>query len=61
MLELQKYVLQQVFEDAILFKKELTKSVKWLSTAEMKYFGPWVWIEFGDKHPLIMKEVLYDF
>ena len=61
MLELQKFVLQRVHEDAKLFKKELKKSLKWLSTEEMEYLRPWVWIEFGDKHSEIIKEVLNDF
>jgi hypothetical protein len=35
MLELQKFVLQQVFEEPKLLRRELEKSVKWLSPEEL--------------------------
>ena len=57
MLELQKYVLQQVCEDARLFKKELIKSIKWLSFPEVKNLKLWVITEYGNRHSEIITEV----
>jgi len=58
MLELQKFVLQRVYDDAILFKRELIKSVKWLSSADIEKLKQWVLLEFGNIYPDIIREVL---
>jgi len=57
MLELQKFVLQRVSEDARLFKKELIKSIKWLSLPEVEILKHWVLVEYGTKHSAIINEV----
>ena len=57
MLELQKFVLQQVCEDTRLFKKELIKSVKWLSLSEVEHLKQWLIVEYGHKHSEIINEV----
>lgn len=57
MLELQKFVLQRVCEDARLFKKELIKSIKWLNISEIENLKRWVIVEFGVMHSEIIKEV----
>lgn len=57
MLELQKFVLQRVCEDTRLFKKELIKSLKWLSSPDIEKLKQWVWLEFGKTHADILKEI----
>ncbi len=59
MLELQKFVLQRVSEDARLFKKELIKSIKWLSIPEAEILKHWVIVEYGIKHSEIINEVFF--
>ena len=56
MLELQKFVLEHVGEDARLFKKELMKSISWLSFPDTERLKQWVYHEFGNKHPEIIQE-----
>lgn len=58
MLELQKFVLQRVCEDSRLFKRELKKSLRWLSTPEVELLKKWVWQEFGHTHAEILNNVL---
>lgn len=57
MLELQKFVLQRVCEDARLFKKELIKSIHWLSSPDIEQLKQWVWNEFGGNYADIIREV----
>jgi hypothetical protein len=59
MLELQKFVLQRVCDDARLFKKELIKSLQWLGTTDIDRLKQWVWNEFGKTHSEIIKEVFF--
>lgn len=57
MLELTKKVLKKVSFDALLFQKELLKSLKWITDAEeIVKFREWCIIEFGSTHPLIIKK-----
>jgi hypothetical protein len=56
MLELQKFVLQRVCEDAHLFKKELIKSLHWLGSQDVEKLRQWVWFEFGNKYADIIKD-----
>lgn len=58
MLELQKFVLKRVYDDAILFKRELIKSLKWLSSSDVAKLRHWVMQEFGNTHSDIIKEVM---
>ena len=57
MLELQKFVLQHVHHDAMLFKKELIKSILWLDYTELVKLKEWVWSEFGNTHSEIINDV----
>ena len=57
MLELQKFVLQHVCDDALLFKKELIKSLNWLSSPDLEKLKQWVWLEFGKMYEDIINEV----
>lgn len=57
MLELQKFVLQRVCEDMRLFKKELEKSLQWLSLPEVERLREWVYREFGQSHAHIINDV----
>ena len=59
MLELQKFVLQRVSEDARLFKKELAKSIQWLSISETENLKHWVIAEYGTRHSEIINEAFY--
>jgi hypothetical protein len=58
MLELQKFVLQRVCDDAVLFKRELIKSLKWLSSPDLEHLKQWVWLEFGKIHGDVISEVI---
>jgi hypothetical protein len=57
MLELQKFVLQRVYDDSRLFKRELMKSLKWLSSPDIEQLKQWVMLEFGNTHSNIINEV----
>ena len=59
MLELQKFVLQRVCDDTRLFKRELKKSLRWLSLPEIEMLRQWVWREFGHTHADIISDVFY--
>jgi hypothetical protein len=58
MLEHQKIVLKGVREDKALFKKELKKTINWLSEEELKDFDTWVRENFLDEHPDVIFELL---
>jgi len=59
MLELQKFVLQQVSDSSALFKKELRKSYLWLNKDEFEKLKEWVNRVYGSKYPNIIDEVFY--
>lgn len=59
MLELQKFVLQRVSDDARLFKKELTKSIQWLNSQDVEKLKQWAITRFGNTHAEILREVFY--
>ncbi|WP_439182699.1 hypothetical protein [Carboxylicivirga taeanensis] len=64
MLESCKIVLNGVKEDKQLFKKELIKSLAWLSTEEQKEFSQWVKDNFYRQHADIIDEIIlnkYDY
>lgn len=48
MLEYTKVILQKVSFSPFLFKKELKKSLKWLSSEEMVALRKWCLTSFGD-------------
>jgi hypothetical protein len=57
MLELQKFVLQRVSDDTRLFRKELMKSIQWLSSPDVEKLKQWAIARFGNTHAEILKEV----
>ncbi|WP_421919414.1 hypothetical protein [Marinifilum sp.] len=57
MLEHQKMVLNAVSDDLNLFKRELTKSIKWLSSSEQRELCKWVEVELFQSHKRIVQEV----
>ena len=59
MLELQKFVLQQVADDRALFKKELQKSNLWLTSDELELLRDWVLNQYGDIYADIIQDVFY--
>jgi hypothetical protein len=59
MLELQKKVLIGVAFSQKLFKKELKKSVVWLSTAELGDLKKWLKVNYWQTHSNVIADVLY--
>jgi len=57
MLELQKKVLNGVSYSKSLFKKELIKSLNWLSSFELKELKKWVVAKFYHTHKDVINEV----
>ena len=57
MLEHQKTVLNNVYTDKNLFRKELVKSFNWLKTYEMLKLRKWVKDRFGDLYPDVIEDV----
>tara|TARA_B100000900_G_C20291129_1_gene598128 strand:- start:46 stop:228 length:183 start_codon:yes stop_codon:yes gene_type:complete len=50
MLEFSKIVLQKVSFDHLLFKKELSKSIKWMNKNDLKDFRKWCLKMFGTRY-----------
>jgi hypothetical protein len=48
MLDLQKLVLENVFENGLLFEKELRKSLKWLVKADLLILYNWAIEKFDE-------------
>lgn len=59
MLELQKKVLAGISFSKELFKKELKKSVVWLSMEDLANLKKWVKANFGQTHGDVIFEVLH--
>ena len=59
MLEFQKFVLQQISDDRVLFKKELQKSILWLKPEEIENLKEWVTDRFGNTYNDTIMEVFY--
>lgn len=57
MLEHQKTVLQGVSFDKALFKKELIKSILWLTQNEVFLLKQWVIKTFSNNHNDVIQEV----
>ena len=56
MLEVTKKILKEVSFDRQLFQKELSKSLRWMtSKEELKRFQEWCISEFGNVYPLIIR------
>ncbi|BDD11423.1 hypothetical protein FUAX_38550 (plasmid) [Fulvitalea axinellae] len=57
MLEHQKVVLKAVSDDALLFEKELMKSLNWLNDMEQEEFKKWVRARFGQLYPFLIEQI----
>ncbi|MBI5540275.1 MAG: hypothetical protein HY951_09480 [Bacteroidia bacterium] len=58
MLEYVKTILQKVSFDMFLFRKELQKSIDWLTDNEKGELKLWLNVSFTGEHRQIIKEVL---
>ena len=50
MLELQKLVLENVYENKSLFEKELRKSFKWLGNEDLTNLYNWAIMKYNDRY-----------
>jgi hypothetical protein len=57
MLEYVKTILQKVSFDLSLFRKELQKSIEWLTASEQVELKTWLIVSFQGDHKKIIKEV----
>lgn len=57
MYELTKNILQKVSFDKKLFRKELSKAVKWLAKDELLMLKVWCLANFGSMYRPIINEV----
>jgi hypothetical protein len=57
MFELSKNILQKVSFDKALFRKELTKAVKWLRPDEKTLLKVWCLATFGNQYKTEIMEV----
>jgi hypothetical protein len=58
MLEYVKTILQKVSFDIFLFRKELQKSIDWLTDNEQGELKVWLNVSFTGEHKKVIKEVL---
>ena len=58
MLEYVKTILQKVSFDMFLFRKELQKSIDWLTDNERGELKVWLNVSFSGEHSKVIKEVL---
>lgn len=56
MLELSKKILQKVSFDATLFRKELTKAIRWIQPDETLVLKAWCLATFGHLYSEIINE-----
>ena len=61
MLELQKLVLENVFENKSLFAKELQKSFQWLEHDDLYVLYNWVIGKFNERYQNIINDVYLGF
>ena len=61
MLELSKKILKKVSFDKHLFRKELSKSLKWICPKEKTIFQVWVLATFGNQYKEEILEVFKSF
>lgn len=57
MFELSKKILEKVSFDKSLFRKELTKAVKWLKPEEKTLLMIWYLTTFGNQYKDVINEV----
>ena len=60
MLEFQMLMLENVYEDDMLFKKELKKSKKWLDARELITLKKWLLKRFQNTQDKTIQEALND-
>lgn len=60
MLDFQVFMLENVHDDDALFRKELKKSKKWLTTAELVALKKWLLKRFHFSKRLVIQDVLSD-
>lgn len=58
MLEYVKIILQKVSFDAMLFRKELQKSITWLNEEEKVELKIWLNASFTGEYKNVIKEIL---
>ena len=61
MLELQKFVLERVYENRFLFAKELKKSFQWLDDQDLVKLYSWSIGKFSERYKSIIDCVYSDF
>ena len=57
MFELSKNILEKVSFDKTLFRKELTKALKWLKPDEKTLLKMWCLTTFGHQYRDVIREV----
>jgi len=57
MLEHQKLILRNVQDDIQLFRKELYKTLRWISDSELDDLRKWLYKNFSEKHLPVIEEV----
>lgn len=57
MMEFSKQVLQKVSFDRLLFKKELTKAVRWMGQSDQLVLKAWCLATFGHLYKDVIVEV----
>lgn len=57
MMEFSKQVLQKVSFDRLLFKKELTKAVRWMGQGDQLMLKAWCLATFGHLYKDVILEV----
>lgn len=60
MLDFQMFMLENVYEDDTLFRKELKKSKKWLNTRELVVLKKWLLKRFCKSKKDAIRDVLGD-
>ncbi|NBC82892.1 MAG: hypothetical protein GVY19_05870 [Bacteroidetes bacterium] len=58
MLEHQKIILSNVKDDKRVFRKELHKTLRWISDTDLKHLRSWLYENFDETHQKIIDEVL---
>ncbi|NOZ46874.1 MAG: hypothetical protein GXO79_08830 [Chlorobi bacterium] len=58
MLEHQKTILKSISYNPVLFKKELKKSVKWLSSDDLIMLYDWLIANFGRNYLQLITETI---
>ena len=60
MLEYAKVILPKVSFDKSLFKKELSKCLKWIEPREIHELREWCYKNFQNQYPDVLEEVFED-